>query len=272
MNYLKTAIKFYINSSIHVALSVCSFLKITELYLGLPNNEWLLNFVFFGTITAYNFVKYAGVAKLHHRSLTNNLKLIQIFSFCCFLLFSYYFFHLKQETLFLIVPFGIVTLLYAVPFFGGFRKNLRSISYLKILIVSLVWSVVTVILPAYDYGLEKLDLIKTLLMALQRFLFVFVLILPFDIRDMKYDAISLQTIPKRIGVKQTKKIGFIILSICLVLEFLVDGGMNFSKSFLIIFCTTLFLLMRASEEQTPFYSSLGVEAIPIVWWLLLIIL
>ncbi len=272
MNYLKIAIKFYINSSIHVALSVYCFLKITELYLGLPHKESLSNFVFFGTITAYNFVKYAGVAKLHHRSLTNNLKLIQIFSFCCFLLFCYFFFHLRHKTILLIVPLGVITLLYAVPFFCGFRKNLRSISYLKILIVSLVWGALTVILPAYDYGLEKLDLFKTLLMALQRFLFVLVLILPFDIRDMKYDAISLQTIPKKIGIKQTKKMGFVVLSICLVLEFLIGVDTSFSKVFLAVFCITLFLLMRASEDQTPFYSSLGVEAIPIIWWFLLILL
>ncbi|WP_255362829.1 hypothetical protein [Tenacibaculum sp. MAR_2009_124] len=179
---------------------------------------------------------------------------------------------MKRETKILIIPFGVITVLYAIPFFGGFRKNLRSISYLKILIVSLVWSAVTVILPAYDFGVNKLDIMNILLMVVQRFLFVFVLILPFDIRDMKFDAISLQTIPKKIGLKQTKKMGFVILSICLILEFLIDGNTSFSNVFVVVFFIVLVFLMRASEDQPFFYSSLGVEAIPIIWWFLLILL
>ena len=73
-----------------MALSVFAFVKITELYFGLPYNENLDYFLFYGTITGYNFVKYAGVAKLHHRSLTTHLKIIQIFSLICFCLMFLY--------------------------------------------------------------------------------------------------------------------------------------------------------------------------------------
>ena len=272
MDCLKNVIKFYINSSIHVALSVYCFLKITELYFDFSCSEALSYFVFYGTIVAYNFIKYAEIAKFHHRSLTKNLRLIQLFSFACLVPFCYYFTHLKIKTIVFIIPFALITLLYAVPFLGGFQKNLRSISYLKILIVSLVWSAITVLLPVYDFGVERVNSITLFLMILQRFLFVFVLILPFDIRDMNFDIISLQTIPKKIGIKKTKKVGFLVLAKCLVLEFLISENLGFSKVFLVVFFLTLSLLMRASEDQSPFYSSLGVEAIPIIWWGLLIIL
>ena len=90
MQFLKKILNFYINSSIHVAIAVYAFIRITEMYFKLPNNKNLDYFIFYGTITGYNFVKYAGVAKLHHRSLTEDLKIIQIFSFFCFLATCYY--------------------------------------------------------------------------------------------------------------------------------------------------------------------------------------
>lgn len=79
MKFFKTVIDFYINASIHVALAVYALLRITEIYFEIPHNELLDWFVFFATITGYNFVKYAGIAKLHHRSLTKNLQVTRCF-------------------------------------------------------------------------------------------------------------------------------------------------------------------------------------------------
>ncbi len=46
---------------------------------------------------------------------------------------------------------------------------------------------------------------------LQRFLLVLVWILPFEIRDLKYDLEQLGTIPQRVGVTQTKILGIVLL-------------------------------------------------------------
>ena len=89
MSVLKQVFNFYINSSIHVALAVYAFTWVTLLQFGLNYNANVLYFVFFATITGYNFVKYFGIAKFHHRGLTNTLKIIQAFSFICFLLLCY---------------------------------------------------------------------------------------------------------------------------------------------------------------------------------------
>ncbi len=268
MKFLKIVFDFYINSSIHVALAVYAFVRITELYFDLSYNEPLDYFVFYGTITGYNFVKYAGVAKLHHRSLTTHLKVIQIFSLICFLLLCYYAWQLSIKTLLLFLPFGILTLLYAIPFLSGFQKNLRSIGYLKIMVVALVWAAVTVLLPVYDVKGEIFS-IEIVWMFIQRFLFVIVLILPFDIRDMQYDAISLQTIPKKIGLEKTKKLGYVLLLFCLLLEFVIAPNSQFKMVFLLIFLFLLALIMRSFNKQSKYFSSFLVEAVPIFWWLLL---
>lgn len=267
MRVFKLILDFYINSSIHVALAVYSLVKITAFYFNLSSNENLNYFIFFGTITGYNFVKYAGVAKLHHKSLTNNLKIIQLFSFICFLVMCFYAYLLPLNTLFFCIPFVLLTVLYAIPFLSGFHKNLRQISYLKIVVVALVWAGFTVLIPVLDSGKEiSLNLF---LIALQRFLIVIVLILPFDIRDVKYDAISLQTIPKKIGIEKTKKLGLMLLVFSLVLEYLFTSATVVKTPFMIFFFVTIIFLMRTKTDQPKYYSSFWVEALPIFWCILL---
>lgn len=264
MNIFKTIFNFYLNASIHVALAVYSFVRITELYLGLPYNETLDYFIFYGTITGYNFVKYFGVAKFHHRSLTKELKSIQIFSFICFLLFCYYALKLPFSTLLWYLPFGALTILYAVPFLSGFQKNLRNISYLKIVIVALVWAGVSVVIPVLDAE-QSIENPVVWYLFFQRFILVAVLILPFDIRDVQFDAISLQTIPKKIGIKKTKKLGYVLLMLSLFLEFVIAPNVSFRNVFLGLFFIILFLLMRATVKQSEYYSSFWVEMVPIFW-------
>jgi 4-hydroxybenzoate polyprenyltransferase len=268
MRFLKIVFDFYLNASIHVAFAVFAFLKITEIYFDLPFNQKLDYFIFFGTITGYNFVKYAGVAKLHHRSLTDSLKVIQVFSLVCFLLMCYYAYQIKIETLIIAIPFNILTILYAVPFLSGLAKNLRQISYLKIIIVAFVWAGFTVLLPLVDAEVP-ID-VNTIIIFLQRFLLVVVLILPFDIRDVKYDAISLQTIPKKIGVNQTKRLGLLLLIISLILEYLFPSSGRLNTPFMLFFFLVIIFLMRSKIEQSKYYSSFWVESLPIIWWLFLL--
>ncbi|QVY67240.1 hypothetical protein [Polaribacter sp. Q13] len=268
MRFLKLMFDFYINASIHVAFSVYAFLRITEIYLELPYNGNLNYFIFFGTITGYNFVKYAGMAKLHHRSLTKGLKNIQIFSFFCFLALCYFVVQISVETLYYTIPFCLLTVLYAVPFLSGFDKNLREVSYLKIIVVALVWAGFTVLIPLIAVGKEIT--LNVMLLMLQRFLIVVILILPFDIRDIMYDAISLQTIPKKIGIEKTKKLGLMLLVFSLVLEYLISSVSMVKTPFMIFFFLLIIFLMRARTAQSKYYSSFFVESLPIVWWLLLL--
>ncbi len=268
MSFLKQVFNFYINASIHVAFSVYAFVRITEIYYNLSYNENLNYFIFFGTITGYNFVKYAGVAKLHHRSLTNSLRVIQVFSFLCFLALGYYLCLISLRTLYFALPFVLLTVLYAIPFLSGFHKTLRQVSYLKIVIVALVWAGFTVLIPLVDAN--KTFSTSSFLLLTQRFLVVVVLILPFDIRDFKYDAISLQTIPRKIGVEKTKKLGVILMVFTLILEYLFSSITFVKTPFMLFFFLIIVFLMRAKIEQSKYYSSFWVELLPVVWWLLLL--
>ncbi|MGB1169045.1 MAG: hypothetical protein ACPH3L_00400 [Flavobacteriaceae bacterium] len=270
MNLFKNILNFYVNSSIHVALAVYSLVRITELYFDLPYNENLDYFIFYATITGYNFIKYAGVAKFYHRSLTKSMRLIQIFSFLSFCLLVYYGSNLSTSVLIYFIPFAALNLVYVVPFLGGFQKNLRRVSYLKIFLVAFVWSGVTTVIPLivgkYQYE------VNIILLFVQRMLFILVLILPFEIRDMKLDFKNLKTLPQKIGIEKTKKVGFVLLLFSLTIEFLITTSFAYRNSYLVICFILLIFLMRSTQNQSKFYSSLWVESIPILWWILILIL
>ncbi|AUC15536.1 hypothetical protein BTO06_10455 [Tenacibaculum sp. SZ-18] len=267
MESLKSILEFYINSSIHVAMAVYSLVRITEMYFGLPYNESLNYFIFYGTITGYNFVKYAGIAKLHHRSLTKNLRLIQIFSLFAFVLMIYYAVKLPVKILLFFTPFSLLTLFYAVPVFRRFSINLRSVATLKIIVIALVWTGVTYVIPIN--AVNELENTKVIVGFFQRFLFVVVLTLPFDIRDLRYDLKYLQTIPQLIGIERTKKVGFVLLAFTMVIEFFITPNHHFKFVYLCVFVMLLFFLQRAKRNQTKYYASFWVEGLPIIWWLIL---
>ncbi|MGC1204668.1 MAG: hypothetical protein WA839_07260 [Flavobacteriaceae bacterium] len=275
MKVLKQLFNFYINSSIHVALSVYSLTWITLLEFDISYDENILYFVFYASITGYNFVKYFGIAKFHHRSLTNWLKAIQIFSFLSFILMLYYGLKLHVETLLGIVVLGIITFFYAIPFlpkrlFLDSQHNLRTIGGLKIYLIALVWCGVTVFLPLMnnDYDINT-DIIIT---AIQRYVFIVVLMLPFEIGDLRYDSLKLSTVPQKIGMKQTKIIGALLLIVFFFLDFFKDETEIYKIAILLtITVFTLLLLVFAKIEQSKYYSAFWVEGIPIFWLFLLLL-
>ena len=99
------------------------------------------------------------------------MKIIQIFSFFCFIAMCYYAFLLPLQTLYVGFPFALLTVLYAVPFFGGFEKNLRMIGFLKIMVVGLVWAGFTVLVPYYHEA--NAISYPAFLLFIQRFFIVF---------------------------------------------------------------------------------------------------
>jgi hypothetical protein len=275
MRVLKKLFNFYLNSSIHVALAVYSLTWITLLENDIPYDENVLYFTFYATITGYNFVKYFGVARFHHRSLTNWLKAVQVFSFICFVLMCYYAFQLSTKALLYVFGFGIITFLYAIPFlpkrfFLDSQHNLRSIGGLKIYLIALVWSGVVVFLPLVENNFVINN--DAVLTGIQRFIFTIVLILPFEIRDLRYDSLKLSTVPQQIGVKQTKLIGSVLLMIFFLIELFKDE-ISFTKNtiLLIVVLVTFIFLIFSKTEQRKYYSAFWVEGIPIFWLILMVL-
>ena len=277
MQVLKRILNFYLNSSIHVALAASALTLVTLIELDLKLDKYLLYFVFFSTITGYNFVKYFGVAKFHHRSLAVWLKVIQVFSFMAFLAMCFVALYLELNTLILIGILGVVTFFYAIPvmlpkrYLFDDHKNLRQIGGLKVYVIALVWAFTSVYLPVVNEAVS-IDA-DVIILGLQRFCYVLVLMLPFEIRDLNYDSLKLATIPQKIGIKKTKIIGVLLLLLFVLLDYFKDVlKQETLLSTVIIALITFVLLMFSNKNQSKYYSAFWVESLPIIWLVILLLL
>jgi len=128
------------------------------------------------------------------------------------------FWMLKLEVQLVLVASAAITLLYSLPFIPkqGKLVRLRDIGLVKIFLIAFTYALSTSILPLVNAA--QPFRVTTCLMVLERFLFVFALTLPFDIRDMRYDnKVGLSTIPLKVGIANTLKLAYVSLFFLAVL-------------------------------------------------------
>lgn len=269
MVLVKKIFDFYIKSSLHVALSAYALVSMTMYFFNISENFEVKAFAFFGTIVGYNFVKYDALARLNKIRIKKELRLIMVLSLFSALASFYYFLKLQWITKSLGVLFFLLVLLYTLPFFPN-KRNARNWKGIKIYIVSLCWVGVTVLLPLINAKIGfTLDV---LLISIQRFILIFVLVLIFEIIDINTDDPHLQTVPQQIGVEKTKLLGYGLLTVLLLLEFLYEANQDYiplAFKFIVSGSIALFLYF-ANENRSRYYASFWVESIPIFWWMILV--
>lgn len=266
MLWFRRLFDFYLDASIHVALAIISLVMITGLIFDISVDIHLVLFLFFASISCYNFVKYGPEAEKYLKQTYLYHKNIQLFSIACLLFAAYHAYFIRRETWIGVVVLAFMTGLYAVPILPR-TKNLRNLGGIKIFIVAAVWAGTTVILPCLETGVGlSWDIyIETV----QRFVLVLVLLLPFEIRDLKYDAPELRTLPQLFGVRNTKIFGLLLATLFFVISLLKDVLLPnelFDKGLLAGILIILLLLTK--EKQSKYFASFWVEAIPIVWYAL----
>ncbi|MFD0964769.1 hypothetical protein [Pseudofulvibacter geojedonensis] len=148
-------------------------------------------------------------------------------------------------------------------------KTLRSISGLKIFIIAICWVLIIVGIPIVEA--EVIMTADIYIKSLQIFFFVIAITLPFEIRDMDTDPSFLATIPQKIGVKNTKLLGLILLISFLLLEFFKDELLEQNLLVLpLVFVISVLAVLLSKEKQSKYYASFWVEGIPILWFLLIL--
>jgi len=272
----KIIFDFIIESSMWVALSVVSLTFITYKNLSVEIDIIVLALSFFSTVFGYNFIKFFEKDQLNNFSVRSvkvqfkKLKTVQklnllfslfslLFSLCCFL-------QLKSFTqLFLILP-AALTFFYTNPFKN---KTIRSVSGVKIFVIALSWVSVTIGFPVIEGEIELNS--SVYIEAIQRFLFVIAITLPFEIRDLESDAEYLKTIPQVVGIKKTKFIGLVLLISFLLLEFCKDVILERNLITVpLVFLISLLAVALSKKKQAIYYSSFWVEGIPVFWAILIL--
>ena len=157
----------------------------------------------------------------------------------------------------------LLVLLYSIPVFPN-ERNLRSLGFIKVLLVALIWTGITVFLPVLESGFP-LNWDVMVLLA-QHFLLVIALIIPFEIRDVRLDPPEIKTIPKRIGIKRTKFLGITLIVVSYFMVFLKDSIYSHEiVSRLWISVLAIILIARTPTNESKYYAAFWVEAIPILW-------
>ena len=251
-------------------MAVVCFQYITFLKFDITVDYILLLFSFCSSLIAYNFIKYSEIVFFKTQKKSNSLKLICFLTIISILICLTITPKLTSSALVLLFVISLLTVFYIFPF-NSVNKNLRKRPGLKIFIVAIVWSLLIVVLPTvnFNYVLDA----SLLIYFVQILIFVVVVILPFEIRDLNSDSKKLHTIPQIIGVNNTKTLGFSLIFIFMILDwiqYLILHLVSFNTILVngIICLLTLILLIKSKAKQSIYFSSLWVESLPILWLVL----
>lgn len=268
MALLKRIFDFYLHGSIHVALAVYALVRMTFHFFHIDYNQPMALFAFFGTIVGYNFVKYDEMVRAKKLKMTAERKAIVALSFVSFLATAYCFFQLERQTQIVSVAFLGLTMLYTLPVFPKIG-NARNWAGVKIYIVAFCWAGITLFLPIINADLPLSQ--DVWLKFCQRFLLVIILILIFEIIDLKHDDLSLQTVPQKLGVEKTKLLNLFLLMPFYCLEFFKSDFQMVQLwiNLVLIIVIALFTLF-ASPKRSEYYTLFWVESVPVFWWVLVL--
>ncbi|MRI63338.1 hypothetical protein EDM00_04925 [Ornithobacterium rhinotracheale] len=212
-------------------------------------------FAMFGEILKINFLLFFSCLAVYNAAylLGGNIAKNLFFTILGIVgvLLSLYFLSLKIESFLLLILLSIIGL-------GYTYANLRSVPYLKIYSISLVWALSIVGVPAIQHGVG-VDF-HVISMFVICFLWVLGVTVPFDVRDMHSDVFSLKTLPQVLGAAGAMLVARSVLFVSVVCFSLVVGwsvaSIAFGLSLLVAF-----VLLDVAKLGKAYYVSFGVEGL-----------
>ena len=189
MFWIKKITDFILFSNIFVACSVVALCMSTEFLLG--HNSYALSlFVFFASLFTYNFqrlVRMKMQVELSFRQqwIQQNKFLLWIVTAFSAIATVYFSLFLSYNSLRFLLPLAIIVFMYSLPLFywKGRWWRLRELPSIKIFLITLTWSIVSVVLLVEEHQIEWTT--DVWLLFAHRLCFVFAITIPFDIRDLK---------------------------------------------------------------------------------------
>lgn len=259
-------IRILVNSNIFISLSAVALTLATQIQLGLaPQWHPYLFLIFFATLFEYNLHRLLTILtnpealnSEKHNWVKDKLNWFYLLMFLSVLGFVTSVIHAKFKVLMTLAPIAGLTILYSTPLLNSsiavFR--LRQIPFLKIFIISFVWATVTILLPVI-HSEDSYNSFNVFIMIIERFLFIFAITIPFDIRDMIADQLAgLKTIPLYFGQKKSIYISITTLVLFLTISnfhYLNTNQLQILGAFAISFLTTIICLINKRIKNLPLY-------------------
>lgn len=264
---IKSVLDYYIDSSFHVSLcAICYVLVIyNQNYKTLEISDFIFTdilFVFTATFCAYNFIKFYEFNLSKNRPFNHINWIFFAPSLIFFVIFTYFFFKYSFTKQIIVLICSLITFAYTIPIFK--KYTLRTKPIIKILSISISWSILVVFVPFY----EVFDFHYLIYYSVTIFLITVILMIPFEIRDAKSDENYTKNSINVYGLKVVKKIGYFILF--LILAFVIifeklDNNFSSQTPLILTLILTAILIRKSTEKQFKYFSSLVVESVPIYW-------
>lgn len=251
------------------ALAQLSWFELTGNYF----QSSLFAFILGGTAVVYNLNMLSGLRELrashttsprHHWCMAHEQAMKAHLAVGAILALGSFPF-LSHAVWIILLPAVGLSLLYVFPIVN--KKKLREFGIWKIFMIATVWAVVTVILPAVSIPNFQFSW-ELSAMILERWLFIFALTIPFDIRDIENDrAKGIQTIPLKIGYRQS-----IVVAIFSLIAFAVLAGLRLqftgqTSSSVVYACVTLVsmvLISKANPHRSDLYFTCFIDGMMVL--------
>jgi len=271
--------EFILFSSLFIAFCAVGFSIETNILLGLPlNPPGFYCFVFGATLVQYN-LHYVSKKEAVKDSIrfawsqkNQSIHYLLLFAGIILVLISFLSFNLRH--FYILIFLGAIALLYSFPLIPfGKKRRLKEFGILKIFTLSLLWTLVTVWFPVENMADHRAFF---WLVFAERFVFMFVLCLLFDIRDHKIDTLKgIRTIPVYISIKRSYTLSYLLLIlfyvICVFHYFLLPQNGFIPAMTVSVIATYLIIKISQKNASDIVYLS-GVDGMMLLQAILVILL
>ncbi len=269
---MRGLINYFVYGSWWVAICAASMGLLT--WFEFTRTWWhapLFVFILGSTLVIYNLNMLSGLAELrqlgtnserHHWCMQHE-KLMKFTLAIGLLLSGVSVWFLNPRIWLLMVPLAFVALAYAAPIVrrNAAKVRIREIGLWKIFIIAAVWSGITVILPSVEImGWDQLGSSRSLIMAIERGIFILAITIPFDIRDLENDAKKgVRTLPSVLTWQWAVVLSIGLMGVFIsLLAFRLDLDARFMGYALSSIITSIGLLM-ANPKRGDMYCSFWIE-------------
>lgn len=283
---MKILFNYFVFGSWWVSLCAAAMGLLT--WLELTGNWWnapLFIFIVGSTLVVYNMNMISGLAELReigtdserHHWCMNNEQLMKYTTVLGLILTAISVWFLNEVIWFLMLPLGLVAAAYTIPIIRKktTKIRIREIGLWKIFLIAAVWTGMTVILPAVHlYGFEQILEAVSWRLAIGRFIFIFAITIPFDIRDLVNDAKkSVRTIPSAIGWNRSVVLAQLLLVIFMLLVWFRIGSEHpFFLGYLVSTTITSALISVATPNRNDYYCSFWLEGTMLLQFMAVVLL
>ena len=167
---------------------------------------------------------------------------------------------LEVRHFYVLVAVACLSLLYSCPVLPIGKKRLKEYGLLKILILSLNWTIVSVWLPIDVSGVNPSIY---WLVFVRRFLFLFVLCLLFDIRDVESDSSEgIGTIPVRWGIGRAYWLADVLLTLfvlCTIVHCLIERDLLVLAAMILSALATKGIMNYSKKHHSDYVYLAGID-------------